>query len=326
MKVFLFLGNDGPRRRAGFEAAVAEWRTKVSVMDFDCFDLKEPGQALAAFGALRLGPLDGKQRLVVWKNAHVLTKPTHAMTCEADECVPHTHPDVVLLAEGETGAAIKGKKATLTIPIQPLARLFSTAKTKEFSAAPWWSKDEQKKVVLAMAADAGVKLTDDLAAEMLLLVGNDSGRIGAALGQMALLKEPITKKLLRSLLEGDHADLDAFHQLAVTGKTREALRLIPQFEVAGMKPAEVVIRLQNLALRTLAVVSTKARDDAATSVVSGISERQLYFRRKEWARIKPAKAEAALVAATDLARQLSSGRKLPLPVVLRTYLSLCRAS
>ena len=184
----------------------------------------------------------------------------------------------------------------------------------------------RRKVVLAMAADAGVKLTDELAAEMLLLVGNDSGRIGAALGQMALLKEPITKKLLRSLLEGDHADLDAFHQLAVTGKTREALRLIPQFEVAGMKPAEVVIRLQNLALRTLAVVSTKARDDAATSVVSGISERQLYFRRKEWARIKPAKAEAALVAATDLARQLSSGRKLPLPVVLRTYLSLCRAS
>ena len=73
MKVFLFLGNDGPRRRAGFEAAVADWRTKVSVMDFDSFDLKEPGQALAALGCPCVsGRWMASRRLVVWKNAHVL--------------------------------------------------------------------------------------------------------------------------------------------------------------------------------------------------------------------------------------------------------------
>lgn len=322
MRAHLYLGDDGPRRLAAFEQAVKDWRSQISAMDFDVFDVADPAQVMRAAGALRMPPLDGPARLAVWKNLHALSKPSPAVQAELEEAIPNAHPDVVLIAEGATGAAVKGRPITLVTPIRPLGVAIAKAEIHGFSKPPWWSQEEQQKLVVAMAKEAGVALPADLAVEMLQMVGTDTGRIGAALAQLALLGEPVTKRVLRSLLVADHADLESFHLLAVRGKVREALRLIPQFEVSGMKPAEAIIRLQNLAMRTMAVAGTKAKDDAAVAVISGIPEKQLYFRRKEWGRLKPARCEAALSAATDLAADLGQGRKLNLAVLLRTYLAL----
>ena len=326
MKAHLFLGDDGPRRRAAFERCVREWRSQVSALDFDSYDLSDPQQAMRAASVIRMPPLDGAARVVVWKNMQALTKPSLELRAELEESIPQAHPDVVLIAEGNSGPAAKGRPASLAVPIRPVASAIAGAEIQSFSAPPWWAKDDQQALVMAMAKEAGVKLPPELAGELLQMVGADTGRIGAAMAQLALVGEPPSKRLLRSLLVADHADLEAFHLLALKGKTREALRLIPQFEAAQLKPAEAIIRLQNLALRTLAVSHSRAKDDAAVAIVSGIPEKQLYFRRKDWSLLKKSKAEAALGAALELAGQLSAGRKLPLPVLLRTYLALSRAA
>ena len=326
MKLTLFLGDDSARRLAAFELAAKEWRSEVSPMDFDVFDLADPQQAMRAAGAVRMPPLDGPARVVIWKNLQALGKPSQAIKAEFEECIPQAHPDVLVIAEAKTGAATKGKAATLSSPIRPLAAVIAKAETKGFSKPAWWDNPGQQTMVIAMAKEVGVSISADLAGQVLQMVGADTGRISAAFEQLAQLGEPASKRLLRSLLEADQADLEAFHLLAVQGKTREALQLIPQFETAGLKPAEAIIKLQNLAIKTLAVSSTRAKDDASVSTVAGIPERQLYFRRKEWARIKASKAEAALAAATDLAGQLSTGRRLALPVLLRTYLALSRVA
>lgn len=326
MKAHLFLGDDVPRRRAAFEQEVRSWRGQISPMDFDQYDMADPQQAMRAASVVRMPPLDGPARVVVWKNLQALTKPTLEIRAELEESIPQAHPDVVLIAEGDSGPTAKGRPASIAVPIRPVATLIAGADIQAFSAPPWWAKEEQQKVVLEMATEAGVELTTDLVAELLQMVGADTGRIGAALTQLSLLEGPVTKRVLRQLLVADHADLEAFHLLALKGKTREALRLIPQFEAAQLKAPEAIIRLQNLALRTLAVSHTRAKDDAAVAAVSGIPEKQLYFRRKEWSLLKKSKAEAALSAAVELAGQLSAGRKLPLPVVLRTYLALSRAA
>lgn len=326
MRCHLYLGDDGPRRRVAFEKAVADWRSQVSPLDFDSYDLSDPIQAMRSASAIRMPPLASPARVVVWKNLQALTKPSLELRAELEEAIPNAHPDVVLIAEGDSGPSAKGRPVSIAIPIRPLATAIAAAETQSFSAPPWWAKEEQQKLVLQMAKDAGVELTADLAGEVLQMVGADTGRIGAALAQVALVREPVSKRLLRSLLVADHADLEAFHLLAIKGKTREALKLIPQFEVAQLKPAEAIIRLQNLALRTLVVSHSRAKDDATVASVTGIPAKQLYFRRKEWSLLKKSKTEAALAAATELAGQLSAGRKLPLPVVLRTYLALSRAA
>lgn len=326
MKLILYLGDDGPRRRAAFEQAVKGWRSQVSVLDCDVFDLSDPSAVMRAAGTVRMPPLAGAARLVVWKNLQALAKPTPTIRAELEECLPQAHPDVLLLAEGDSGPTAKGRPVTLAVPIRPLAVLISQAEIQAFSKPPWWAREEQQQLVVTMAKEAGLTLPLDLAAELLQMVGADTGRIGMALTQLAQLGEPVTKRALRQLLVADHTDLDAFHLLAVRGKVREAMRLIPQFVVAGMKPAEAVIRLQTLALKTMAVAHTKAKDDAAVSTVIGVQQKQLYFRRKEWALLKPAKAEAALAAAVDLANQLEQGRKLSLEVTLRTYLALIQPS
>lgn len=326
MRMTLFLGDDGPRRRVAFEQAVKDWQSQVSVLDFDSYDLADPQQAMRSASTVRMPPLDGAARVVVWKNMQALSKPSLELRAEMEESIPQAHPDVVLIAEGNSGPAAKGRPASLAVPIRPVASAIAGAEIQSFNAPPWWAKDDQQALVMAMAKDAGVKLPPELAGELLQMVGADTGRIGAALTQLALVGEPPSKRLLRSLLVADHADLEAFHLLALKGKTREALRLIPQFEAAQLKPAEAIIRLQNLALRTLAVSHSRAKDDAAVAIVSGIPEKQLYFRRKDWSLLKKSKAEAALGAALELAGQLSAGRKLPLPVLLRTYLALSRAA
>jgi len=326
MKAHLFLGDDGPRRRAAFEQAVKDWQSQVSALDFDSYDLSDPQQAMRSASTVRMPPLDGAARVVVWKNMQALSKPSLELRAELEEAIPQAHPDVVLIAEGNSGPAAKGRPASLAVPIRPVASMIAGAEIQSFSAPPWWAKDDQQALVLQMAKEAGVKLPSALAGELLQMVGADTGRIGAAMAQLALVGEPPTKRLLRSLLVADHADLEAFHLLAIKGKTREALVLIPQFEAAQLKPAEAIIRLQNLALRTLAVSHSRAKDDAAVAIISGIPEKQLYFRRKDWSLLKKSKAEAALGAALELAGQLSAGRKLPLSVLLRTYLALSRAA
>ena len=326
MKASLFLGDDGPRRQAAFEKAVAELKKRAGVLDFDVYDLADPAQAMRSASTLRMPPLAGDVRVVVWRNLQALTKPSLEIKAELEEALPNAHPGVVLIAEGDSGPVAKGRPATIAIPIRPMAAVIAKAEIEAFSAPPWWDTPAQQQVVLEIAKEAGVALPVDLAGEVLQMVGADTGRIAGAMAQIALLGEAPSKRLLRQLLMSDHADLEAFHLLALRGKTREALALIPQFEAARVKPAEAVIRLQNLALRTLAVSHSRAKDDALVATATGIPTKQLYFRRKEWALLKKSKTEAALAAALELAGQLSAGRKLPLPVVLRTYLALSRAA
>lgn len=325
MKSQFFFGSDGPRRIAALEAAVAEARKEVSPLDVDVFDLKDSTRVGQAISAIRLPPLVGDRRVVVWKGLNAFAKPSKSVQAELEESIPQAHPQVLLIAEAETSAVVKNRAATLPVTAKPLQNLLSRSKPEVFDAPPWWSENGWVDLARAMAREHQIKASEEVVQEVLTMVGKDSGRLSASFEAMARLDGPLTKARVRQLVDGDAGDLQAFHLAVLTGERRKALRMVPLLERGGLKPAEAVIRLQNLALKTLAVSSIRARSDAQVSTITGISGKQLYFRRKEWSRLKPARCAAALATATDLASQLSQGRPLPLATVLRNYLAISAA-
>jgi len=321
MIVELFLGSDGFRRGQALAARVADWLPEVDPIDFEEFDLRSPAQVGQAVTALRIGPLLGPARLVVWKGLEVLLKASGPLLGQLEEALPAAHPDLVLLAEGETKST--GKKAAgMVAGCRPMQLLVEGATTKTFDRPAPWDRPGQVDVVLELAAQAGLAVGRDRADELVDRLGTDSARLWMELQKLAVLEaqgQPITSGLIRRATQGDHADLGALHRAVVRGEGRKALALAEQVVAAGTKPAECVMALQREALATMLVAHTSGKDNEVVADWLRCSPGMLFHRRKEWAGIKKARAAEALAVVLQLAEVVEGGRPLSVRQLLQRY-------
>lgn len=330
MQLELFLGDDAFRRQAALADRLEALAAEVDPIDLEVFDLSDPAQLARGITAVRIGPLLGDVRVVVWHGLDLLLQPKAKVLAQLEAAIPEADASVVVLAEGHT-PSVKNKKGDV-LPLltncRPLQRRLEGAETQRFDLPAPWDRKGQLALVKTLAADAEVELPADKREELLDRVGFDSARLHRELlklGKLVAGGQAITSGTLRRAVHSDKADLAALHLAVIQGNGRRALELAEQVVAAGLKAAECAALLQREALATLLVSRTTADSDGTVAGWLGCSPGVLYHRRREWSRLRRQRCEAAMEKALELAEAITSGRPLTTRQLLQQYALSCAA-
>lgn len=210
----------------------------------------------------------------------------------------------------------------LTTPNKPDGRIKSTkllqkyAQVQEFSLLPPWQEDQLEKVVVKMAEEMGLKLTDASVQLLVESVGNETRLLYSEMEKLQLYAgnncpSPLKDEIVSTLVTSNKANSLKLAKAILQGDTDRVLTLISDLINRNEPPLKIVANLTGqfrtwLWVKTM--ISAGERDDAAIAQAAEISNpKRVYFLRQEVNGITQGQLQKTLSILLDLEVSLKRG-------------------